>query len=98
MFCSVSSHIIFHVCQPARFLLTEHHLQLHQTPYKVVKVDGHVGVGVSGHQQLVDGVVEGEACRGTAQIHKQLNCYKTGRKNNKISNADCTIIDWIVFM
>lgn len=41
-------------------LLTEHHLQPHQAAHEVVEVDGHVGVGVSGHQQLVDGVVEGE--------------------------------------
>lgn len=43
--------------------LTEHHLQPHQTAHEVVEVDGHVGVGVSSHQQLVDGVVEGETWR-----------------------------------
>lgn len=45
--------------------LTEHHLQPHQTAHEVVEVDGHVGVGVSSHQQLVDGVVEAETCRRT---------------------------------
>lgn len=29
---------------------SEHHLQPHQTPHEVVKVDGHVGVRVAGHQ------------------------------------------------
>jgi len=48
--------------------LTEHHLQPHQTPREVVEVDGHVGVGVTSHQQLVDGVVEREPWRSTTTI------------------------------
>lgn len=52
--------------------LTEHHLQSHQTAHKVVEVDGHVSVRVAGHQQLVDGVVEGEACRMTGSPSSQM--------------------------
>lgn len=51
--------------------LTEHHLQPHQTRHEVVEVDGHVGVGVSSHQQLVDGVVESETCRMTGSVTEE---------------------------
>lgn len=67
------------------FLLTEHRLQPHQTSHKVVEVDGHAGVGVSGYQQLVDGVVEGEACRGSYTPNHQhcadANIKKVSMKN-----------------
>lgn len=45
--------------------LTEHHLQSDEARHEVVEVDGHVSFGVSGHQQLVDGVIESETCRKT---------------------------------
>lgn len=58
--------------------LTEHHLQPHQTSHEVVEVDGHVGVRVAGHQQLVDGVVEGEPCTTSTSLIRlmlKLRCH-----------------------
>lgn len=44
-----------------RTTLTEHQLQSHKAAHKVIKVNGEVRTSVAGHQNLEDGIIQGEA-------------------------------------
>lgn len=44
-----------------RTTLTEHQLQSHKAAHKVIKVNGEVRISVAGHQNLEDGIIQGEA-------------------------------------
>ena len=44
---------------------TEHALQANQAGHKVIKVHGEVRITVASHQDLVQRVVQTEACRDT---------------------------------
>lgn len=41
--------------------LTEHQLQSYKAAHKVIKINGEVSISVAGHQNLEDGIIQGES-------------------------------------